>query len=86
MFSRKNIFTYNRYASICANTVRKCLKKDKRIEAEKRENVFLKVSNWINGKQGESKTLLTGKYKKKQIAENKLIEHKMNVNKREKAY
>ncbi|KTW32207.1 uncharacterized protein T551_00889 [Pneumocystis jirovecii RU7] len=51
------MYRYNRYASICANTVRKCLKKEKRFDAEKRENVFLKVSSWVNGKQGESKTL-----------------------------
>ncbi|KAG5520172.1 hypothetical protein PMAC_001249 [Pneumocystis sp. 'macacae'] len=56
----KNIFTYNRYASICANVVRKCLKEEKRFDAEKRENVFLKVSSWVNGKQGESKTLPGG--------------------------
>lgn len=52
------MYRYNRYASICANTVRKCLKKEKRFDAEKRENVFLKVSSWVNGKQGESKTLV----------------------------
>ncbi|KTW32891.1 hypothetical protein PNEG_04295 [Pneumocystis murina B123] len=49
----KNIFTYNRYSSICANIVRKCLNKNKRVEAEKREI----ISNWENGKQGKSETL-----------------------------
>lgn len=53
----KDIFTYNRYASICADIVRKSLKKNKRLEAEKRENVYLKVSKWENGKQKETKTL-----------------------------
>ncbi|KTW26022.1 hypothetical protein T552_04209 [Pneumocystis carinii B80] len=46
------------YSSICANIVRKCLNKNKRIEAEKREMVNLKISNWENGKQGKSETLI----------------------------
>lgn len=53
----RNIFTYNRYSTICANIVRKCLNKNKRVEAEKRELVNLKISNWENGKQGKSETL-----------------------------
>ncbi|KAG4302049.1 hypothetical protein PCK1_001724 [Pneumocystis canis] len=54
----KSIFTYNQYASICANTVRKCLKKNRGTETKKKENLFLKISNWTNGKQGETRTLI----------------------------
>ncbi|KAF2857592.1 mitochondrial ATP synthase [Piedraia hortae CBS 480.64] len=49
--------TYNRYLTIAARAVRRSLKEDVRIKAEKRGEMDLKVAKWENGKQGESKNL-----------------------------
>ena len=40
---------YNRYASICAATVRKSLKESARLQAEKRGELELRYAKWENG-------------------------------------
>ncbi|KAM4059972.1 mitochondrial ATP synthase epsilon chain [Hirsutella rhossiliensis] len=45
--------TYNRYLAITARTVRRCLKEDKRIAAERRGEMELRFAKWQGGKQGE---------------------------------
>ncbi|KKA28989.1 hypothetical protein TD95_004625 [Thielaviopsis punctulata] len=52
--------SYNRYLAVAARAVRRSLKEDKRIVAERRAESELKVSAWTNGKPGEPKTLVTG--------------------------
>ncbi|BFZ61025.1 hypothetical protein YB2330_002083 [Saitoella coloradoensis] len=54
----RSVMTYNRYASICARTVRRVLKEEKRIEAERRGEMLLKMAKWEGGRQGEVKTLI----------------------------
>ncbi|PSS22901.1 hypothetical protein M430DRAFT_40135 [Amorphotheca resinae ATCC 22711] len=49
--------TYNKYLSVAARVVRRSLKEDKRLIAERRGEMDLKFSKWNNGKQGESKSL-----------------------------
>ncbi|KAL5615339.1 hypothetical protein BROUX41_005386 [Berkeleyomyces rouxiae] len=49
--------SYNRYLAVAARAVRRSLKEDKRIVAERRAESELKVSAWSNGKAGEAKTL-----------------------------
>ncbi|KAF4502435.1 mitochondrial atp synthase epsilon chain domain containing protein [Fusarium agapanthi] len=49
--------TYNRYLAIAARVVRRSLKEDKRIAAERRGEMDLRFSKWQNGKQGEPKNL-----------------------------
>lgn len=49
--------TYNRYLAVAARTVRRSLKEDKRIVAERRGEIDLKFAKWENGKQGEVKNL-----------------------------
>ncbi|BFZ57988.1 hypothetical protein PYCC9005_005046 [Savitreella phatthalungensis] len=51
-FAWRNVFSYNRYASICAATVRKSLKEQARLQAEKRGDIELRYAKWDNGKQG----------------------------------
>ena len=58
-FAWRNVFTYNRYAAIAARTVRRALKEDKRLEAEKRNTTTVRVSRWKDGVQGEQKRLGT---------------------------
>ncbi|KZZ98686.1 mitochondrial ATP synthase epsilon chain domain-containing protein [Moelleriella libera RCEF 2490] len=49
--------TYNRYLAIAARAVRRSLKDDKRIAAERRGEMELRFAKWSNGKQGEVKDL-----------------------------
>jgi F-type H+-transporting ATPase subunit epsilon len=49
--------TYNRYLAIAARTVRRSLKEDKRVAAERRGEMDLRFAKWENGKQGEVKNL-----------------------------
>ncbi|KAM0691421.1 hypothetical protein Q7P36_010192 [Cladosporium allicinum] len=49
--------TYNRYLTVAARVVRRSLKDDKRLAAEKRGESDLRFAKWENGKQGEIKNL-----------------------------
>ncbi|CAF3602315.1 unnamed protein product [Fusarium graminearum] len=49
--------SYNRYLAIAARVVRRSLKDDKRIVAERRGEMDLRFSKWENGKQGEMQNL-----------------------------
>ncbi|KKZ64642.1 F-type H+-transporting ATPase subunit epsilon [[Emmonsia] crescens] len=49
--------TYNRYLAIAARTVRRSLKEEPRLQAERRGQMDLKFAKWQNGKQGEVKNL-----------------------------
>ncbi|KAL6855195.1 hypothetical protein ACO1O0_006333 [Amphichorda felina] len=49
--------TYNRYLAIAARTIRRSLKEDKRIIAERRGETELRFAKWENGKASESKNL-----------------------------
>ncbi|KAF2118728.1 mitochondrial ATP synthase epsilon chain-domain-containing protein [Lophiotrema nucula] len=51
--------TYNRYVSVASRVVRRSLKEDKRIAAERRGESDLRFAKWENGKQGENKSLNT---------------------------
>ena len=52
-FAWRNVFTYNRYSGIAARAVRRALKENKRLEAEKRDHSVVRVSKWKDGVQGE---------------------------------
>ena len=58
-FAWRNVFTYNRYSGIAARAVRRALKEDKRLEAERRNTSTVRVSKWKDGVQGEQKRLGT---------------------------
>ncbi|KHJ33657.1 putative mitochondrial atp synthase epsilon chain domain-containing protein [Erysiphe necator] len=45
--------TYNKYLSVAARVVRRSLKDDKKLIAEKRGETQLRFAKWTNGKQGE---------------------------------
>ncbi|KAH8820498.1 mitochondrial ATP synthase epsilon chain domain-containing protein [Xylogone sp. PMI_703] len=47
--------TYNKYLSVAARVVRRSLKEEKRLAAERRGETDLRFSHWTNGKQGEVK-------------------------------
>ncbi|KAK2024615.1 hypothetical protein LZ31DRAFT_558279 [Colletotrichum somersetense] len=49
--------TYNRYLAVASRVVRRSLKEDKRIIAERRGETELRFAKWENGKQGDPKTL-----------------------------
>ncbi|RMJ11157.1 hypothetical protein BHE90_010653 [Fusarium euwallaceae] len=49
--------TYNRYLAVAARVVRRSLKEDKRIAAERRGEMDLRFAKWQNGKQGEPQNL-----------------------------
>ncbi|TPX10581.1 uncharacterized protein E0L32_008467 [Thyridium curvatum] len=49
--------TYNRYLAVAARVVRRSLKEDKRVAAERRGEMDLRFAKWSNGKQGEVKNL-----------------------------
>ncbi|MCJ1296423.1 hypothetical protein MMC34_007989 [Xylographa carneopallida] len=51
--------TYNRYLAIAARVVRRSLKEETRLQAEKRGEMDLRFAKWQNGKQGENKNLAT---------------------------
>ncbi|KAK4187605.1 putative mak10 subunit [Podospora australis] len=48
---------YNRYLAVAARVVRRSLKEEKRLIAERRGQQELKFSKWSNGKQGDAKNL-----------------------------
>ncbi|KAJ4348628.1 uncharacterized protein N0V89_010006 [Didymosphaeria variabile] len=49
--------SYNRYIAVASRAVRRSLKEDKRIAAERRGESELRFAKWENGKQGEAKNL-----------------------------
>ncbi|KAH7117611.1 F-type H+-transporting ATPase subunit epsilon [Dendryphion nanum] len=49
--------TYNRYVSVASRVVRRSLKEEKRIAAERRGESELRFAKWENGKQGDVKNL-----------------------------
>ncbi|KAI0884499.1 mitochondrial ATP synthase epsilon chain-domain-containing protein [Annulohypoxylon maeteangense] len=49
--------SYNRYLAVAARVVRRSLKEEKRIVAERRGEMDLRFAKWQNGKMGESKSL-----------------------------
>ncbi|KLU81580.1 hypothetical protein MAPG_00665 [Magnaporthiopsis poae ATCC 64411] len=49
--------TYNRYLAIAGRVVRRSLKEDKRLVAERRGEMDLRFAKWTNGKQGEPQNL-----------------------------
>ncbi|KAF2771607.1 mitochondrial ATP synthase epsilon chain domain-containing protein, partial [Teratosphaeria nubilosa] len=49
--------TYNRYLAVAARVVRRSLKEDKRLVAERRGEMDLRFAKWENGRQGENKSL-----------------------------
>ncbi|KAI1762768.1 mitochondrial ATP synthase epsilon chain-domain-containing protein [Hypoxylon sp. FL1150] len=49
--------TYNRYLAVASRVVRRSLKDDKRLAAERRGEMDLRFSKWENGKQGEPRQL-----------------------------
>ncbi|KAF2006106.1 hypothetical protein P154DRAFT_455760 [Amniculicola lignicola CBS 123094] len=49
--------TYNRYIAVASRVVRRSLKEDKRIAAERRGESELRFAKWENGKQGDIKNL-----------------------------
>ncbi|KXT04814.1 hypothetical protein AC579_10089 [Pseudocercospora musae] len=51
--------TYNRYLAVASRVVRRSLKEDKRIVAERRGEMDLRFAKWENGKQQEVRSLET---------------------------
>ncbi|KAI0484618.1 F-type H+-transporting ATPase subunit epsilon [Xylariaceae sp. FL0804] len=49
--------TYNRYLAVASRVVRRSLKDDKRVAAERRGEMDLRFAKWENGKMGEPKNL-----------------------------
>ncbi|KAH7073634.1 mitochondrial ATP synthase epsilon chain-domain-containing protein [Paraphoma chrysanthemicola] len=49
--------TYNRYIAVASRVVRRSLKEDQRIIAERRGQSELRFAKWENGKQSEVKDL-----------------------------
>ncbi|CAN8103339.1 unnamed protein product [Discula destructiva] len=49
--------TYNRYLAVAGRVVRRSLKDDKRLPAERRGEMDLRIAKWENGKQGDAKDL-----------------------------
>ncbi|EGR52755.1 hypothetical protein MKX07_005510 [Trichoderma sp. CBMAI-0711] len=49
--------TYNRYLAVAARAIRRSLKEDKRIVAERRAVSELRFATWKNGKPSETKDL-----------------------------
>ncbi|KAF2810888.1 mitochondrial ATP synthase epsilon chain domain-containing protein [Mytilinidion resinicola] len=49
--------TYNRFLAVASRTVRRSLKEDMRVAAERRGEMDLRFAKWENGKQGENKNL-----------------------------
>ncbi|KAF2478793.1 F-type H+-transporting ATPase subunit epsilon [Neohortaea acidophila] len=61
--------TYNRYLAVAARVVRRSLKEDKRLAAERRgEMSEMRFAKWEGGKQGDHKDLETANAKA--LAEN----------------
>ncbi|KAI0973164.1 mitochondrial ATP synthase epsilon chain-domain-containing protein [Xylaria arbuscula] len=49
--------SYNRYLAVASRVVRRSLKDDKRVAAERRGESDLRFAKWENGKMGEPKDL-----------------------------
>ncbi|PTB43458.1 uncharacterized protein TrAFT101_002017 [Trichoderma asperellum] len=49
--------TYNRFLAVSARAIRRSLKEDKRIVAERRATSELRFASWKNGKAGEPRDL-----------------------------
>lgn len=49
--------TYNKYLSVAARVVRRSLKDEQRLAAERRGEMELRFAKWNNGKQGEVKSV-----------------------------
>jgi len=49
--------SYNRYLAVASRVVRRSLKEDKRIIAERRGEMDLRFAKWSNGKMGEVQSL-----------------------------
>ncbi|KAL8833042.1 MAG: hypothetical protein Q9170_004547 [Blastenia crenularia] len=49
--------SYNRYLAVAARAVRRSLKEQPRLQAEKRGEMDLRFAKWTNGKQGDNKSL-----------------------------
>ncbi|KAF2788903.1 hypothetical protein K505DRAFT_204193, partial [Melanomma pulvis-pyrius CBS 109.77] len=49
--------SYNRYLAVASRVVRRSLKEDKRLIAERRGESELRFAKWTGGKQGEMKNL-----------------------------
>ncbi|PGH23170.1 hypothetical protein AJ80_02807 [Polytolypa hystricis UAMH7299] len=45
--------TYNRFLAVAARTVRRSLKEDLRLLAERRGEMDLRFAKWENGRQGD---------------------------------
>ncbi|KAI2611576.1 mitochondrial ATP synthase epsilon chain-domain-containing protein [Hypoxylon fragiforme] len=49
--------SYNRYLAVASRVVRRSLKDDKRLIAERRGGMELRFAKWENGKMGEPRPL-----------------------------
>ncbi|KAI8959492.1 mitochondrial ATP synthase epsilon chain-domain-containing protein [Daldinia sp. FL1419] len=49
--------SYNRYLAVASRVVRRSLKEEKRLIAERRGDMDLRFAKWENGKMGEMKPL-----------------------------
>ncbi|KAI3327555.1 hypothetical protein HD806DRAFT_483234 [Xylariaceae sp. AK1471] len=49
--------SYNRYLTVAARVVRRSLKDEKRVIAERRGESDIRFAKWENGKMGEPKNL-----------------------------
>ncbi|KAK3387460.1 F-type H+-transporting ATPase subunit epsilon [Podospora didyma] len=49
--------TYNRYLAVASRVVRRSLKDEKRLQADRRGEQDLRFAKWQNGKQGEVKNV-----------------------------
>ncbi|KAI0131460.1 mitochondrial ATP synthase epsilon chain-domain-containing protein [Daldinia grandis] len=49
--------SYNRYLAVASRVVRRSLKEEKRLVAERQGGVDLRFAKWENGKMGEPKPL-----------------------------
>ncbi|KAK0748540.1 mitochondrial ATP synthase epsilon chain-domain-containing protein [Apiosordaria backusii] len=49
--------TYNRYLAVASRVVRRSLKEEKRLAAERRGVSEIRFAKWSNGKQGDFKNL-----------------------------
>ncbi|KAI1201533.1 mitochondrial ATP synthase epsilon chain domain-containing protein [Nemania serpens] len=49
--------TYNRYLAVASRVVRRSLKDEKRVAAERRGEMDLRFAKWENGKMGDPKNL-----------------------------
>ncbi|EGP84058.1 unnamed protein product [Zymoseptoria tritici ST99CH_1A5] len=51
--------TYNRYLAVASRVVRRSLKEEQRLKAEKRGEIDLRFAKWENGKQQELRSVET---------------------------